>query len=475
MQPKYSLQALEGSLTVAECAEWIACLEARGFTSMANRYPPGYRNNHRAILDSPELADSLFRRLRPQLPEHWRDRDGTDWRLTGLNARFRACRYQPGQSFCVHRDGAQADAETRTFRTLMLYLNDASEFDGGATRFYGTRDGTGPVHTVVPSAGLALVFPHDVWHDGEEIRSGRKYVLRTDLVYERVAPRSARAGHRGYVWDAAATADGWVSVGRDGLVVEWAPRSDQPIRTMAIPGAGLTAVAVLSDGTTLAGDRRGRIFEVSDSPRPFAEVRGAVLAMRRFADGVLIADATGRITALGGGSPATWHADVCADGRRPWLFGLATDGERVWVGDGARVTTLRWKARPRVVARRAMAAPVRAIAARDDGTLAVGLHDGCVLRVGDRVVELGRHEGAVRSVAWLEGDRIASGGEDDRLRVWSPHEEALTLPHDDFVTRVLVTAGGHLVSTSYDETVRRWDQVAQAPTASRHSAGAPSG
>jgi hypothetical protein len=33
---------------------------------------------------------------------------------------------------------------------------------------------------------MALVFNHDLLHEGKEVISGRKYVLRSDVMYGRV-------------------------------------------------------------------------------------------------------------------------------------------------------------------------------------------------------------------------------------------------------------------------------------------------
>ena len=56
----------------------------------------------------------------------------------------------------------------------MVYLN--GDFEGGATDF----DMLG---SAVPAQGLVLVFDHGLRHQGAPVGSGRKYVLRTDVMY----------------------------------------------------------------------------------------------------------------------------------------------------------------------------------------------------------------------------------------------------------------------------------------------------
>ena len=69
--------------------------------------------------------------------------------------------------------------------TVLLYLSGG--FEGGATEFNfllsGRFDDNDPVVSVVPEAGMALVFAHRILHRGAPVVSGRKYVLRTDVMY----------------------------------------------------------------------------------------------------------------------------------------------------------------------------------------------------------------------------------------------------------------------------------------------------
>jgi predicted 2-oxoglutarate/Fe(II)-dependent dioxygenase YbiX len=103
----------------------------------------------------------------------------------GLNERLRFYRYEPGQRFRWHRDGSYArDRDERSLLTVLLYLND--DFSGGATEFEA-----GP--RVTPEAGCALVFAHGLRHQGAPVIRGRKYVLRTDVMYRALPLTRARA------------------------------------------------------------------------------------------------------------------------------------------------------------------------------------------------------------------------------------------------------------------------------------------
>jgi predicted 2-oxoglutarate/Fe(II)-dependent dioxygenase YbiX len=172
---------LKGALSTKECDELIAAVERRGFedapitTATGFERRPQVRNNTRVTYDDPELARWLWERLAGFMPP---ELDG--WKVVGFNERFRFYRYDPGQRFAVHSDGYyQRQSGERSKLTFMIYLNE--EFGGGATEFDAT--------TIRPQAGMALVFRHELVHEGTPVLRGRKYVLRSDVMYAPPGPK----------------------------------------------------------------------------------------------------------------------------------------------------------------------------------------------------------------------------------------------------------------------------------------------
>jgi hypothetical protein len=141
------------------------------------------RNNDRVIVDDLQLAADLFVRSRLLLPPVIDNQP-----LVGLNERFRLYRYDPGQRFKPHPDTSFARLERweESLLTFLVYLNE--QMEGGETRFYASMENVLynlPCRSVRPKTGMALVFAHRIWHEGTAVRSGRKYVLRTDVMYGR--------------------------------------------------------------------------------------------------------------------------------------------------------------------------------------------------------------------------------------------------------------------------------------------------
>lgn len=168
-------------LTTEECQSFVVRSEKKGYDDAPISTPGGFvmdkeiRDNARLILDDAALAKELWQRARQFVP-----RRDDNWRAVGFNERFRFYRYDPGQKFAPHFDGhfRRSNGE-QSHLTFMVYLND--DFGGGETKFYGDEQKLRA--SVRPKRGMALLFIHLQLHEGAPVVKGRKYVLRTDVMY----------------------------------------------------------------------------------------------------------------------------------------------------------------------------------------------------------------------------------------------------------------------------------------------------
>jgi prolyl 4-hydroxylase len=169
------LWSVENVYSAEECSRFVDMIERSSPTLATNN--PLYRNQDRVIVDDPAIATELFRRLRPHLPERM-----GPLRLLGLNDRLRFYRYSPGQRFDPHMDHWYRPNEYQiTLHTVLAYFND--DFEGGETRFQEQLE-----QVVRPQRGMVVIFQHKLRHEGCEVRRGRKYAMRSDVIYEAHEP-----------------------------------------------------------------------------------------------------------------------------------------------------------------------------------------------------------------------------------------------------------------------------------------------
>jgi len=124
------------------------------------------------------------------------DKDKWGGEVLGLNPNIRVYRYKPGHCFHQHYDESNRiffgphKIAARTTWTLLIYLSTCG---GGETVFYPEGSGQkgekmpDPV-SIEPEVGLGLLHRHGercLLHEGKEVTSGEKWVLRSDLVVKR--------------------------------------------------------------------------------------------------------------------------------------------------------------------------------------------------------------------------------------------------------------------------------------------------
>lgn len=167
-----------------ECERFVQISEDVGYEDALLTSPNGnvlrkdIRNNQRVMFKNDEFADSLWVRASDFVPSEIEGRAAV-----GVNELLRFYRYDPGQRFNWHQDFAyERDNGEKSFLTFLIYLNEG--FEGGETSFEDSySDDPFEPFSVTPQLGTALFFEHQTHHAGELVRSGRKYVLRSDVMY----------------------------------------------------------------------------------------------------------------------------------------------------------------------------------------------------------------------------------------------------------------------------------------------------
>jgi len=176
---------LDHVLSDEECERLIEATETRGYTkALVNIGGNGkqmcntkVRDSSRCIVDDALFAQDLLDRIKKFIPSEFRDTE-----IVGLNERLRFLRYDPGQKFAGHCDGTYVRKNGDFSQlTIQLYFNGG--FEGGATTFIDKEEkGNVPC---IPRAGMVLVFQQNIIHEGSKVIQGRKYNMRTEILYRR--------------------------------------------------------------------------------------------------------------------------------------------------------------------------------------------------------------------------------------------------------------------------------------------------
>jgi predicted 2-oxoglutarate/Fe(II)-dependent dioxygenase YbiX len=468
-------------LSRAECNALIRAAEGRGFSSAEMDYPPSYRNNERQVLTDQQLAARLQCRLSEALSggiERLLSSDLTpNWRLESINERFRLCRYQSGQRFHIHQDGVHhRGPNCRSMLTFMVYLADGDDFDGGDTLFYaaGPRAGEGGSNLVArvrPRAGSLIVFDHSIWHAGEEVTRGVKYVLRSDILFRRTSEAPAPVSHhQGYIWTLVELDDGRVaSGGRDGSIRIWHDDGELD-GTLIGHNQSVLGLVEVHPGViaSISRDRTLRHWDIAEQRciRSVTAHTAAILSIARTSEQTVATGSADHTIRL-------WSEDCTLirslKGHDGWVWGLVNIGQdllasasedgsvRIWnLGSGQCIATFR------------TSCPLRTIDAYQPDLannmlyLAVGDASGRTTSLSaslSNIRELASfkaHDAAVRRARFLHNGTLATCGEDNRLRIWSNdsseliHEEV----HGNFVTDVIELRDGSRVSCGYDGALR---------------------
>ena len=199
---------LHNVLSPVEAQRLIHFTESLGFLEdAAVSLPRSIRHNHSLTWIADDVTnDIIWQRCQSAISTA--EIPGIRQKPVGLNARFRFYRYQKGDYFSPHTDGSwpgskiinqelvhNAYHDRWSQMSFLLFLSD--NYQGGATQFYVSD--VGPLEPARQSSqakiidvrtplGGALCFPHGnhplhCRHSSEQILSGTKYIIRTDLLF----------------------------------------------------------------------------------------------------------------------------------------------------------------------------------------------------------------------------------------------------------------------------------------------------
>jgi WD40 repeat protein len=458
-----------------ECNALLNADIKHSFQKAITNYPSSYRNNDRLVIDSDELSSSLFSKVKPYLPEtlnvdsNIKSENGI-WHLKKLNNRLRFCKYAAGQYFSRHLDGVHHHSETvQSKLTFMIYLNSSNEFKGGRTLFYRSKAADEPCASYTPRKGDLIVFDHNVWHEGEQLSEGEKFVLRTDILYSKKAadtPHIPFSAHLGYIWSLLKlNKDTILSGGRDKTIRVWDLSGSQKL-SLSGHSSSILCMEKIDDNTFLTGSR-DRLVIVWENFKAVSIIKmhsAAVLSLCKLT-ACTFASAGGdnvlKIATLSGEVLKTFT------GHSNWVWQviklnkhiLATCSEdqtiKIWDTEQGSVIYTFYESCP--IISLAFNAQTRQLISGD-------FHGNISIRIlgtdfqQQYIKTFKAHDGIIRTIKIIDGIRFATGAEDNKVKIWSTTGGSLITEFEqqNFIQSIEIGDRNTLLTASYDGTIKQW-------------------
>ena len=166
------LLVVDNILTPEECSHFIKLLDTGDTLEDVDRGFAFYKRN---TLISDDLSLTIYNRIEPLLTQIIKQ-------PIVLNTYFRFSKYIPGQFFDTHTDGVNIDGKgRRSFMTINIFLNDT--FEGGETDFLDHQRNL--VYSAKPVPGRGAIFDRLIYHRGNLVKGGYKYLIRTDIMFDK--------------------------------------------------------------------------------------------------------------------------------------------------------------------------------------------------------------------------------------------------------------------------------------------------
>lgn len=457
-----------------ECEELLSTDIKKSFKKAISNYPTYYRNNERFVIDNDILANKLFKKVKPYLPKtieinsDIKVENGV-WKLKELNNRLRFCKYSANQYFNRHLDGIHYRNDiTQSKLTFMIYLNNATEFKGGRTLFFKTKETNQIWASYIPKKGDLIIFDHNVWHEGEILTQGEKFVLRSDILYskkEKTINKEPFTGHLGYIWSILKIDNKTIlSGGRDKEIKVWDTYGKQ-IHSLKGHQNSILCIEKISNDVFISGSRDRQIlvwkdFKIIEK----IEIHSAIILSLSHINSNTFASSSGdntiKISNINGTLLKTFEEHT------NWVWKVIKLDKDVIASSSEDGTIKIWNCNieesiktfyeeSSIISLTYNKKTRQLISGNLNGEISIRTLTSAYEQQKLRTFKA--HTGIIRTIKILDNNKIATGGEDNKVRIWSLDGKLISeLEHQNFVQSIEVLDYNKILSASYDGTIKTW-------------------
>ncbi len=457
-----------------ECEQFLNADIKSSFQKAISNYPTYYRNNDRFVMDNDDLANQLFEKVKPYLPEKIEINsailaENGVWHLKELNSRLRFCKYSANQYFHRHLDGIHYRNDTTQSKlTFMIYLNSATEFKGGRTLFFRTKETSEIWASYIPKQGDLIVFDHNVWHEGEILTQGEKFVLRSDILYSRMETAIINqpfTGHLGYIWSLLKIDDNTIlSGGRDKEIKAWTIAGKQK-QSLKGHQNSILCIEKISDDIFISGSRDQQIIVWKDyKVLNKIKIHSAIVLSLCHLDDNTFASSSGdntiKVSNLDGTVLRTFKEHT------NWVWQVIKLDDNIIASSSEDGCIKIWNCELEKSINTFYAnAPIISLAFnKQTKQLISGNLNGeiSIYTLTDdyeqqEIKTFKAHIGIIRTIKFIDNIHIVTGGEDNKVKIWDFDGKLKSeFEHQNFVQSIDFIDNNTIITASYDGTIKTW-------------------
>lgn len=459
----------------SECKQFLNTKIRNSFQKAITSYPTYYRNNERVVIDDNDLSSYLFKRVTPYLHKTIEVNSNISsengiWHLKELNNRLRFCKYATNQYFNRHLDGIYyKDHVTQSKLTFMIYLNNATEFKGGRTLFFKTKNTNKIWASYIPKQGDLIVFDHNVWHEGEILTEGEKFVLRSDILYSKKEKNKILkpfTGHLGYIWSLLKNNDSTVlSGGRDKEIKVWTISGKQKLFLKGHQNSVL-CIEKMNNNIFISGSRDRQIivwknYKILNKIKIHSAIVLSLCPLTNNTFASSSGDNTIKISTIYGNVLKTF----CEHTNWVWqvikldhniLASCSEDTSiKIWDHNIKKSINTFFETCP-IICITFNKKTKQLISGNLNGEIRIRTLTNDYKNVDTKTFKA--HSGIIRTIKIFNNNYVITGGEDNMIKIWNMNGDQISqFKHQNFVQAIEILDFNTIISASYDGTIKTWN------------------